>query len=901
MLLFLTYSFEVGIGYYPGTDGHQTFTSFTPILTNTDIYSHIITHVDTMTVGRRPIYITVQARSALNTRQIFKLSSRPIYIKSDINEWDSWLVDGTDPSSDVEFQVSTTEINAYFSIGSHCPVMYTQWAIEDANGTIVQDYIKVELPSLTEEDEVNNEFMLSTDQVRLYNEESYRVLVQAIDYTGQIFTLRSNGFTVTTDELVPSIIQDGPIPNEDLNHQEPIDYLSAHWTEFGDGTPQQEILYYEVAAGSNMGYPNTRSNIAPFTNIGLNTSYTFTDLTLTPEAVVYSMTVRATAVAGAIAEATSNGITVGHRHSIYPGHIILTPYSSSNSQLSVYWEEFQSIIPIRSYEVAVGTVDFNSSQLEEICYLSRFENKFEVLSFISVDLDTSLLLSNLSLTHNTTYYVTIRSIDEANNCLSVTSSGMLVDLSEPISLPDSITLGPPESLIGITRSSPHVIFVQSGQDFKVSWNEFVDDESDIDYYEITIFEQIECGSNENLSSLASYPDYVSVGLDRSFAFNEPGFVSDAVYVVGVQATNRAGLYGVTYSQPIVLDVFTALPGTVKDGLLWEEDLVFQSDLSMLSGVFSHAKLASQYPGVVLENDPCPNTTFYSLTRDDATWNNLSSLTIITGIVSPSLMYSDQQINISSNGLRITTEYDDDGGIVSGGYYTTAVDLSRDGGLVSLDIKTPLGQDSRDRELQKQSIASLVLIDNPASDTLIDFEYELRDSDRQMSPDVNAVGLQIHQNYDESEQKIIIWSSFNEPLQPISYVAHNITTIDLTTTHKYTLDFQSEQIDTGSQRWVDVYIDDQLTASLHGIAALSNNTQMVVHVFNRNGFVPQIQDGFNPPGVETIFANVSLPSLRSHICDFGQPFYSATSPITQFNVGVGTSPGVTDITPLKVYT
>ena len=612
------------------------------------------------------------------------------------------------------------------------------------------------------------------------------------------------------------------------------------------------------------------------------------------------MTVRATAVSGAIAEVTSNGITVGHRHSIHPGHITLNPFSSNSTQFSVYWEEFQSNVPIRSYEVAIGTIDFNTSQLEEMCddYLSKFESKFEILSFESVGLDTSLFLTNLSLTHNTTYYVTIRSIDEANNCLSVASSGMLVDLSGPISPSESINLGSPESLIGITRSFPHIVFVQSGQDLKVSWNEFVDDESGIEYYEIGVFEQRDCGSNENLSSLASYPDYVSVGLELSFTFNALGFVSDSVYVVAVKATNRAGLSGVTYSQPILLDSTTAIPGTVKDGLVWEDDLVFQSDLSTLTGVFSHAKLASQYPGVVLESDPCPNTTFYSLTREDSAWNKLSPLTIISGIDSSSLQYSDQQINISSNGLRIATEFDGVG-IASGGYYTN-IDM-QDRGLLSLAIQTPLGEDLRDRELQKQTITSLVFVDNPDDSTLVDFEYELRgNSGRQSLLDVNAIGLQIHQNFNESEQKIVIWSSFNDPLKPIVYVAHNIASIDLNITHKFTLDFQSEQIDTGLQHWVDVYIDDQLTASLHGITSLSNNTQMTVHVYNRNGFVPSISEDGYFPRVETIFANVSLPRQhRLHICDFGRPFYSATSPITQFSVGVGTSPEHTDVVPLKV--
>ena len=808
-------------------------------------------------------------------------------------------MDGSNPNTDVEFQVSTTEINAYFGIGSHCPLMYAQWAVEDASGTIVQDYLEVDIPPHTGQ-EVNNEFALSTDQVELYNEESYRVLLQAIDHTGEIFILRSNGLTVTTDNLVPGIIQDGPIPYEDLNHQEPIDYLSAHWTEFGDGTPQQEIMYYEVAAGSNMGYPNTRSDIAPFTNVGLNKSHTFTGLALIPEDVLYSVTVRATAVSGAVVESTSNGITVGHKPGLYPGNITLAPYSSSTSQLSVYWELFHSNLPIRSYELAIGSVEFNSTYLQHMCvdYLSDFENTFEVLSFTNVGSDTSLFLSNLSLRHNTSYFVTIRAIDEANNCITVISSRMLVDLSEPISPPGGINLGPPESQIGLAESSSHVTYTQSGGDLRVWWSEFSDAESGIDYYESVLFEQIVCGSNQNLTPVPSYPDYVSTGMDRHFTFKDLRLVGDAVYVVAVRGANGAGLNVVAYSEPVMVDDSVALPGTVKDGLVWEEDVVFQSDLSVLSGVFSHAKLPPRYPGVVIDNDPCPNTTFHSLTHEDSLWNSLVPTTI-TGIESASLHYSEQQTNISSYGLQILTGYDGAGGVESGAYYFTEIDLSL-GGLVSLDIQASLGTDAKDKELEEQTVTSVVFIDSSATDILADFEYELREFEYPDSPDLNAVGLQIHHSYAGMEQKVVIWSKSSEPLHTAVYVSHDIPTIDLSLPQKYTLDFEMDQRDVDLYCWVDLYIDDQLIATLQGIAALSNETRIILHAFNRNGFVPEILDEFDPPRVESVFVNVSLPSLRSQVCDSGQPFYSPSSPIVQFSVGVGTSPGLTDITGLEVY-
>ena len=881
------------MGYYPGTDDHLAFTSFTPSPLTTGTYSHTITHFDAVSVGRRPIYITVQAHSSQNPLQIFKLSSPPVYIKSDINEWDNQLVDGTDPNMDAEFQTSTTEIAAYLSIGAHCPISYVRWSVEDTNGTVVSDYLDALLPPHEGRD-VNNEVLLSTDQVQLYNEETYRVLVQARDMTGEVFILRSNGVTVTTHNLVPGIVLDGPNPDEDLSYQEPTEYLSASWTDFGDGTPQQEIAYYEVAAGSNLGHPNTRTDIAPFTNVGLNTNHTFANLDLIPDDVLYSVTVRATSVSGATVESTSNGIRVGLTHSISPGTIILPHFSSNTTELWVYWGEFESDVPIRSYEWAVGDKYFTTEQLQTMCvdYLSNFEEEFEVLPFTNIGLSTSSFLSGLNLSNNASYYVVVRATDEANKCLAVMSSGMFVDLTPPTAPLQNIRAGPYESLIGIEANSQHITFVRSDQDISVTWDNFIDRESGIEYYEIALFQQETCGNNDILIPLT---DYVNTGHDRSFVFKQPNLEVQAAYVVKVRATNMAGISGGAYSEPIMLDSTEVVPGTVKDGMDWEDNVVFQSDLSTLSGVFTHAKLESQYPGVLVQNDPCPNTTFYSLSENSTAWTHLTPNTII-GIDSPTLDYSPSQTNTTSEGLRISAVYDGGGGILSGAHQTE-VDLSR-GGVVSIGIQAALGSSSFDMDLQQQSITSVVFIDTPVPDVLVDYD-ESREYVYPTSPTFAAVGLQIHHGYNDTEQKVVLWGNSHSPLVPVSHVTHYIPTVDLTRVHKYTLDFQSEQLDTDSERWVDLYIDDQLVATLHSIPHLSNTTHLNLHVFNRDGFVPVIPDPLNPPLVQALFANVTIPRERGHTCDFGQPFYSASSPIVEFSVGIGSSPGLTDVLELEV--
>ena len=79
----------------------------------------------------------------------------------------------------------------------------------------------------------------------------------------------------------------------------------------------QEIDHYELAVGTDRRFPSTRTNIRPFIDVGLNTSWTFSGLTLIPRKATYYGTVRAISKSTARTEVTSNGIKVG-----YGGHVI---------------------------------------------------------------------------------------------------------------------------------------------------------------------------------------------------------------------------------------------------------------------------------------------------------------------------------------------------------------------------------------------------------------------------------------------------------------------------------------------------------------------------------------------------------------------------------------------------
>ena len=764
---------------------------------------------------------------------------------------------------------------------------------------LAQDYVEIELQSLTGPlDLSRNTFFLTSDQVTLYPDESYRVLFQAVDYSGETFILRSNGFTVTTSAVRPGLVRDGSIPGQDLNYQEPTNTLWAHWSGFGDGSPEQEIVFYEVAAGSDREYPSTRTDIAPFTNVGLNTSHAFYNLDLVPESITYYITVRAHTVSGAYIDATSNGISVGYRQGIIPGEIALNRYQYDTTRVSLYWTEFESDLPIRLYEWALGTHSFTDRELERFCESteSNFTDQFEVFGFTGVNLDTTATATGLNLQHNTTYHVTLRVIDQAKKCRAVLSpNGVTIDTTVPIPNPSprSIILGPPQSRETVPENETYVVYVQPEELIDVTWDNFQDPESGIGSYEVGIFQQSGGCNNNDETSLILTREFVEAGQERQVSFGKLELQEGQSYVAVVRATNQAGLKSNGYSQPVVVDTIAPVTGTVKDGTSWESDVIYQSDTSMLSAVFTHAKLPASNNNIsgTVENRPCPTVVFFDFQTLTPPWEALAAPTVI-GHVFGTIGYESSRVGISTDppGAQIMAQTDQISTTpqILTGAYQTNIQLSK-GGIVSLDILTAFGT----RRFEENAVTAVTFVDSEDSNIIPLFEPEVLNVE---FPDVNAFGIQIYRN--QTSQSVVLWSKSTNPLSTPIFVRQDLSHLNLSVTHMYSINFQVELPNT---RQAELYIDGVPEATLQTLPLLSDNTSIILHVFNKLGHVPEI-DPTSPepiPMIQAVFGNVHLPIRLGHLCDYGTPFFSLGSPIVEFRAGIGTLPGIVDVKDYEV--
>ena len=620
-------NYQVALGSVPNASDVLPFTDVTPHIAASGRYEYVLQGIgDTLnSTGKAPVFANVRGFNGAGMATV--LASQPLYVDTALNTDPSWVYDGCGTAlalpTDEDYQTSTTSLCAIVHIGINCPLRSLHWAVEGIDGLFDMNFTEVsnlQQAKTGTDPDVSNTFQLRSDRLRLYDDQTYRVVVRAYDITGRRHLLRSDGVHVTTRPLVPGMVRDGILLGHNLNYQESTTSVGAHWSGFGDSTEEQEITFYEIALGTDRRYSSTKTNIFPFTNVGLSTVYTLEGLQLVPMDQLYYVTVRAHAVSGATIDVTSNGIRVGFKELIR-GEVTVPPYLTDTASLSFHWSGFESDVPIRSYEWALGTDQLTQERLTTLCgNLTHNYAETFLVPFTNVALDGAVDASSLSLEQGITYYVALRAVDEGEKCLTILSTGVLVDTTPPLA--QSILVGPEEARYHLdSHTDPHVVYLGRRQDIQVSWQPFLDNETAVVSYEISIQQQDKCGNTSSSVSIVS--DYQNVQLALQYVYESSSIVlhPSIPYMVVIRATNAAGLSSSGYSFPFMVTMATPSSGDVNDGPSWEQDTVYQSDLTSLSATFSHAKLRPVVMGGAV-SDPCPRTMAFSLHTPDPRWSTV---------------------------------------------------------------------------------------------------------------------------------------------------------------------------------------------------------------------------------------------------------------------------------------
>ena len=583
--------YVIGLGFNRGKDDIRPFQSVTAT-----VRSFTFSGLDSSSFHGKFLYVTVEAINSL------AMSSMVTLVIRSGQSGSSSLVHGTNISQNANVQASTTAMLASWRPEGCCPQSNAMWEVVDL-------WRSEAIQSLTNVSKMENgscgPVTLSNKNLHLLNGKTYRVIVRGYDAWGRLVQQMSRGTAVTASyTLKPGQVFDGPYNATDVNYQESTTQLSASWHSFGDKHhPSGKVARYEVAMGTDRRYAATRTNILAFQDMGLNTSCLIKNLQL-KQNIRYYTTVRAYSVSGAFSEVTSNGVFAGYSPQISVGSVTVAAFQANTSVMNAHWEGFQSPHGVIKYEWAIGTRKLTKDDLNMACNTST--SFFDVLAFRDVGLDTSAKVDGMSLQAGSTYYVTVRTTDSAQDCAAAQSiSGVIIDNTPP--KPGFVVVGYDSR--SPTSQRPGQWFSSASNVINVTWENFSDGESGIDLYEVTLYRQSRCGDH----TTNVQQRHVSAGLVTTYKFEGEKLTEDTAYVVRVSAVNKAGLSTSATSSPFLVDTTQPVPGQVHDGENWNIDMSFQNSSTDVWATFTHLPNSTTY------QQPCPRGQMYSFQSNHTGW------------------------------------------------------------------------------------------------------------------------------------------------------------------------------------------------------------------------------------------------------------------------------------------
>lgn len=101
----------------------------------------------------------------------------------------------------------------------------------------------------------------------------------------------------------------------------------------------------------------------------------------------------------------------------------------------------------------------------------------------------------------------------------------------------------------------------------------------------------------------------------------------------------------------------------------------------------------------------------------------------------------------------------------------------------------------------------------------------------------------------------------------------------------------------------VYIDDdpEFKTTVCGIPDLSNNTNIVLSVWNWKNFLlepNETSSGLTHWQTAAVFSNLVTPAPSESPCRYGDPFRGGQNPIVRYEAGVGSSKGLADVVSFR---
>ncbi len=243
---------------------------------------------------------------------------------------------------------------------------------------------------------------ITASNLNLTNGQTYYFHIKALDGAGQWSNVgSSDGITVdTTPPTDPVVIDDGVSTGS-------LSQLHASWSS---SDPESGVTEYQYSISTDPTDPDT-GNIVPWTPVQTDTQVTRTGLSLT-NGTTYYFHVKAKDGAGLVSNiGSSDGITVAVDTTPPTDPIVYDDgiYTNYSTQLHASWSSSDPDSGITEYQYSISTDPTDP------------ENG-KIVDWTSVQTDTQVTKTGLSLTNGTTYYFHVKAKNGANMWSNVGNS-----------------------------------------------------------------------------------------------------------------------------------------------------------------------------------------------------------------------------------------------------------------------------------------------------------------------------------------------------------------------------------------------------------------------------------------------------------------------------------------------
>ncbi|KAL9987468.1 hypothetical protein ACROYT_G001781 [Oculina patagonica] len=417
------------------------------------------------------------------------------------------------------------------------------WNVVDSESGVLKSEVSV-CSALNSNDcllhkmDVGNQTSICVADLEFKEGIKYVAKFRAENYVGLFTELYSDGFVV--DSTPPSMGEItisrslAPDLEDTTEHVKFTHSLTAvHWNGFWDG--ESGIQIFHVCVGTKPGRCNSKN----ITDVRNTTSYNFQDLPLV-QGETYFVSVAAVNGAGLTSDVkSSDGIFIDRTGPINGGAILDGNEDSKDIDIqpsrilvAAHWNAFEDL------ESDILSVSWCAGWSSGTCDLVQLTELGHETSSVFTVLPEPIM-------NGQRYYITVKATNGAGVTTSVTSDGVTVDDTPPIS--GTVTDG----------MASDVDYANGEDDISARWFDYVDLESGIESYEVAL-----CDAR-NLSSCPQ--PFTAVGKTTNVTITGLDLESGVEYKVMVRAMNGAGLKADAFSDGFTVDFTPPIEGKVWVG------------------------------------------------------------------------------------------------------------------------------------------------------------------------------------------------------------------------------------------------------------------------------------------------------------------------------------------------